>query len=304
MKVYHHNDNDGKCSAAIVWDALKGNLGTAVVKELKDNIINFYEVDYPVGHEMDPPGIDSIKEDERIYILDYSFSPEYIKKILKITNNITWIDHHKTAIFQVKPNIGIIESIESILSLEKAACMLTWEYFHGDTDAPEAVKLIQAYDIWNLDYSEYVEPFKEGLSLYDHGPFDPIWESLLHIPKFSGKGPKWLEIAEVGKTCLEYNRRKNKEFINRFGFEVTYLGYKCIVCGKPEGSRTFGDKAYDYDIMITFSYDGSRWIVSLYTVRDDIDVSKIAKERGGGGHKKAAGFTTKKPPIFLMGVNS
>lgn len=32
---------------------------------------------------------------------------------------------------------------------------------------------------------------------------------------------------------------------------------------------------------------------SLRTTRDDLDVSAIAKSYGGGGHKKAAGFTTK-----------
>ncbi len=32
---------------------------------------------------------------------------------------------------------------------------------------------------------------------------------------------------------------------------------------------------------------------SLRTTRDDVDVSAIAKSYGGGGHKKAAGFTTK-----------
>jgi phosphoesterase RecJ-like protein len=33
---------------------------------------------------------------------------------------------------------------------------------------------------------------------------------------------------------------------------------------------------------------------SLRTTRDDIDVSKIAKKMGGGGHKKAAGFSSNK----------
>lgn len=34
---------------------------------------------------------------------------------------------------------------------------------------------------------------------------------------------------------------------------------------------------------------------SLRTTRDDVDVSKLARHMGGGGHKKAAGFSKEKP---------
>ena len=32
--------------------------------------------------------------------------------------------------------------------------------------------------------------------------------------------------------------------------------------------------------------------VSLRSTDDDVDVSRIAREQGGGGHRRAAGFTT------------
>jgi phosphoesterase RecJ-like protein len=34
--------------------------------------------------------------------------------------------------------------------------------------------------------------------------------------------------------------------------------------------------------------------VSLRTGEDDVDVSKIARQEGGGGHRQAAGFSTEK----------
>ena len=45
-----------------------------------------------------------------------------------------------------------------------------------------------------------------------------------------------------------------------------------------------------------FDSDGQR-IYSLRSDFDGVDVSKIAKNHGGGGHKHAAGFTTSIPPI-------
>ena len=57
-----------------------------------------------------------------------------------------------------------------------------------------------------------------------------------------------------------------------------------------------------WDIMIPFNYSGKTnlWTVSLYTTHSHIDCSCIAKERGGGGHKKAAGFIVNTEQFSLM----
>ena len=44
--------------------------------------------------------------------------------------------------------------------------------------------------------------------------------------------------------------------------------------------------------MLTFSWRKGQWTVSMYSDKPDIDVSVIAKNNGGGGHKGAAGFQT------------
>jgi nanoRNase/pAp phosphatase (c-di-AMP/oligoRNAs hydrolase) len=42
--------------------------------------------------------------------------------------------------------------------------------------------------------------------------------------------------------------------------------------------------------MMPFRYNGKFWVISLYTTKDNVDCSVLAKNRGGGGHKQAAGF--------------
>ena len=44
----------------------------------------------------------------------------------------------------------------------------------------------------------------------------------------------------------------------------------------------------------------SSWRVSVRSDTDDVDVSAIARAEGGGGHRRAAGFTTKRPPDDLF----
>jgi bifunctional oligoribonuclease and PAP phosphatase NrnA len=45
--------------------------------------------------------------------------------------------------------------------------------------------------------------------------------------------------------------------------------------------------------------DGA-WRVSLRSVDPDVDVSAIARDEGGGGHRAAAGFSTRRPPEDLL----
>ena len=43
----------------------------------------------------------------------------------------------------------------------------------------------------------------------------------------------------------------------------------------------------------TFFYDGEGYVFSLRSDDNGLDVSEIAKQYGGGGHKHAAGFKLK-----------
>jgi nanoRNase/pAp phosphatase (c-di-AMP/oligoRNAs hydrolase) len=70
-------------------------------------------------------------------------------------------------------------------------------------------------------------------------------------------------------------------------------GLKCIAVNRLMANSKFFDSVWDphtYDAMLSFGWRGSQWTVSLYTDRPDIDVSEVARKRGGGGHKGAAGF--------------
>ena len=53
-----------------------------------------------------------------------------------------------------------------------------------------------------------------------------------------------------------------------------------------------------YDAMLTFGWRKGKWTVSLYTDKEHVDVSVAAKNRGGGGHKQAAGFQCEELPFL------
>ena len=87
MICFYHSDNDGKCAG--YWVDKCGLLD--------EHGKTFFKIDYGIDFPFD-----KIHKDERVYIVDYSIPPEQMDKLLEITPNVVWIDHHKSAIEMYK----------------------------------------------------------------------------------------------------------------------------------------------------------------------------------------------------------
>ena len=65
------------------------------------------------------------------------------------------------------------------------------------------------------------------------------------------------------------------------------------------------DNNKQYDFMVNFFMNKKNlWNLTFYTYKNNVDVSQIAAEFGGGGHAKAAGASSlKELPEFLLKGN-
>jgi oligoribonuclease NrnB/cAMP/cGMP phosphodiesterase (DHH superfamily) len=96
---------------------------------------------------------------------------------------------------------------------------------------------------------------------------------------------------EAGKIALKYRDNYYAGLVKAWSFFVNFEGYKAIACNAGSvSSQLFDIVEEEYDIMMPFVFNGKKWTVSLYTKKENIDVSEIALKYGGGGHRKAAGF--------------
>lgn len=271
MVTFHHNDLDGYCSAAIIFN-----------KYPKCRFIKMnYNKDLP---------IDEVKKDEEVYVVDFSFQkPGDWEKLLEKGGTIHWIDHHKSAI-EKWPNLNYLSGKRDI---KKAACRLTWEYIFPDKQVPKSVLLTEDYDIWKWEMED-TEKFHYGMDGFSHKPKDKIWEQLLinYLPH------KLEEVIRAGEYILHATNNRYESQVRATAFPVNFYNYNCIVCNAfATGSKLFDSIKKDYDIKITFNFDGESYCVSLYSNKEQIDVSKIAMEFGGGGHRGAAGFYCPKLPF-------
>ena len=303
--VYHHNDHDGIVAAGILY-----RLYLKHVQYFTD--IEFIMIDYQ--KELNFNHIDS---EDKVFFLDYSFSNNtnlirFSELLDRVGNkNIIWIDHHKTS-------IGVLDNYNINGIRDTSLCGAAWTYiycsnylsckdkyynmsaesydiskeFHEDLDIPIGIKYIDDYDCWKKIYKN-TNDFHYGLNISD--PRDDQIISLLN--SYASYNDFIQSIIEKGQAIQTYLKNNDRDYhVNMYGFEYTLPedrgGYKCFCLNRKGNSLMFGDKVNEYDAVIPFYFVNGRWTYSMFTVKDNVDCSAVAKSFGGGGHLKAAGWTS------------
>jgi len=286
---FHSADLDGHCSGAIV----KHEMGDAV--ELRGiNHGNPFPWDEVHGRD--------------VIMVDFSLQPFSDMVLLhKVSSHLTWIDHHKSAIDDYNAyRQGSDERRfwDGKLEIGKGACELTWEYYYPtwkENYMPGAVRLLSLYDVWKHDQDDDALPFQFGMRMFETYPTKPeameLWTDLFT----KHAAPR--DIISKGKTILAYQDQQNEAYANSAAFETELDGLKCIAINKMLTNSQMFDSVWDenkYDAMLTFGYRDKKWTFSLYATKPSVDVSVVAKARGGGGHAQAAGFQCISLPEGLL----
>jgi len=201
---------------------------------------------------------------------------------------------------------------------------------------PLAVTLLGRYDVWDHSDPRTL-PFQYRMRMEDLDPlkgkdamkkwamlFEDEWEWTVES-ETEGRGDVQMLIDE-GKLLLRYEEQQNEKTCRAYAFETVlfvkvgyqemkqgiiacngnFTKFRAICINKGMTNSKVFDSIYDpskHHLMITFcrlplhkqTKDG--WTVSLYSTRDDVDCSVIAKSFGGGGHKGAAGFQCDELPF-------
>lgn len=284
MKCYFHSaDFDGHCSGALV--------------KMAHPEAELFGINY--GDEF--PWAE-INQGETIYMVDFGLQP--FSDMIRLGNisQLIWIDHHKTAIENAVEAGWEIDPMK--LKIGVGACQLVWGYLRSEIKAhgysgveiPLFVKLLSEYDIWNHTDPRTL-PFQYGMRMQkDTSPENQdFWRSL-----FNGNIVN--TIIKTGKIILEYQANEDIKYCKSCAFETELDGLKCLAVNKMLCSSKIFDSMWDsdkYDAMITFGYRKGLWNFGLFTDKEGVDVSAVAKKYKGGGHLSASGFSADELPFEL-----
>lgn len=313
--IFHHNDMDGKVSAALIYAY------EYYYKKTKSINITCKEIDYTVLLN------DYIKEGTTIYFVDYSFSKneniDYLKSLINKGYKVIWIDHHKTSLkllYQLRKEMNLANTnFDCMMTEEKCATMICahwiWEQTNHNKkyyiENSNFIKLVNSWDIWIHDMEDDRD-FNQGFmhtvraKQYNIANIANILNTALinNDSHNIGEDDEKILIQNyiaIGKSINEYLDISNADMCKKYSKEVTIKlkedEYKCLTLNKLGNSMIFGDLINDYDIVIPYMYKGAQYTFSLFSRENSkVDCSKIAAELGkidglgGGGQEHAAGF--------------
>ncbi len=263
--IYHRDCWDGIAAAWAATKGLSGGIGTFELMSAQ--------------YKEEPPAASEIRYRD-VYIVDFSYPREDLLKMKRLANTLQVYDHHETA----------KEALEGLdfctFDMNRSGAGLVWDELVGKP-RPRFIDYVEDRDLWrfNLKHSKtinaYMRSWPATLGACNKLAADLVDEELFN------------EAARHGETLLRMEDKQVRRAVDRGRLSpLPGIETPCWACNSTEhASRVGNDLAKAHDglgAVWQYQHDGTvRW-----ELRGDgrVDVSKIAKKFGGGGHKNASGF--------------
>ena len=235
-----------------------------------------------------PPEVDG---DTNVYIVDFSYSPEDTKLICDKANKVVLLDHHKTALDRILPVADQFRNFDaSFCTTHKSGAGIAFDYvddkfglvadlpFH----LPWQLAAIQDRDLWKFELPDT----REITAFMRIEPMD-IFQFDYMMEAFSKE-----DAVRDGSLALKIQKTHVENCIKSTMREVGFLGYKAaMVNANGQFASDIGDRlSGEYQVVLIYFDTADERKFSLRS-RGDIDVSEMARQYGGGGHKNASGFS-------------
>ena len=284
IKLFTHTDLDG-VSCEI--------LGKIAFEEDIDVVrCNYGDIDAKVEEF-----INSTEEYDKLFITDISVNKEIADKLLSVSDKVILLDHHKTALWLNEYPYALVQVEDESIG-KMCGAYLFYEYLkknHKEFDDTPALKLfidyVRMYDTWEWkEKYDNIIPKRLNDLMYIDGPNEFIDKMVYRL----GNNLFILDDTDLMKLQIEqtyinsYITQKNETLMVN---DDLFPEYTVGITFADKYISELGNKLcelhpeLDFVVLINMS----TLTVSYRTVKDDLDLSDIAKGFGGGGHPKASG---------------
>lgn len=283
--IYHGNCADGFTAAWVVKKWFEEN---HKYSKLENGRIVESKIEFIAGVYQTPPPLEQI-HGARVIIVDFSYRRPVMEQIAEVAKSVIWIDHHKTAIADMLGyGIGRGDKVTVFTDLERSGAGLTWDYFFPDQPRPNLVNIVEDRDLWKFklegtrELQAYIFSFPYEFLHWDI--FNIEFENLNNIGTAIQAGTAierkhFKDINELLPICTRHIRIDGV-IVPCANLPYTMVSDAGNILAK-HNPNLFGICYYDGLTGRNFS---------LRSVEGGRDVSEIAKQFGGGGHARAAGF--------------
>lgn len=280
LVIYHANCADGFSAAWCFWR----KYGTGA--------------DYVAGvYQQDPPDVTG----RDVYLVDFSYKRAVVEQMLKTARNVCLIDHHKTAIEDLKPLFmpdswtGEPKQLAHFTDLNRSGATLAWDFLFPGEARPLLLGHIEDRDLWRFEL-----PGTREIQAYvfSHQYTFEQWDKLMGADRV-----ELLQMTAAGAAIERKHHRDVAELLRVCTRRMTIGGHDVPVASLPYTMVCDAAHAMAQGEPFAACYwdTAEGRIFGLRATPDGLDVSDIAKQYGGGGHAKAAGFTVPRDHALARG---
>lgn len=225
----------------------------------------------------EPPDV----TDREVYIVDYSYPRAVLEDMHDKADSLLVLDHHKTA----EADLAGLPYCQ--FDMNRSGAGMAWDHFHPGQPRPWLVDYVEDRDIWRKslpdtdEVTAFIRSWQASFDRWDtisamsledaisHGK--AVWSFMSLSVKFACKRARVVSVLghdnvlEVNSSVLQ-----------------SEIGNALMEGEGPKGNVP------DFAAVWYVGVDGKR----KYSLRSDdkhTDVSAIAQQLGGGGHRNAAG---------------
>ena len=259
--VLYHDDEDGFGAAYAIWWHDRN-----IRKTTKERLY------IPVNYGQPVPELP--EDTTSLTVVDFSYDRATCDALFARYPDFLVLDHHKTA------EAALEGAVYARFDQSKSGAVLTWKYFNPDVALPIILGFVQDRDLWR-----WALPQSEEVNLY----ISTLDRDFMAWDNFT-----LAEARSAGQAIKKYQDRLLEKILET-AYKDTLGPYSIMECYTPVLQSEVGNALckrhpdVDFAAMVTTT-GKTEGRVSLRSV-GDTDVSVVAKNFGGGGHKNAAGFT-------------
>lgn len=339
LVIYHREDNDGVCSAAIISSFVKLVHGI-VLKNIgvhHEPVVKFFGCNYAELTDVWNEHLEHINDKklsqiqkwvsnyDKIFMVDISFNEmdamEYLYDSMSI-DDFVWCDHHAPVIRFSLEHLSEFKfgKTPGVRRTDQSAILNTWDYInsvYGTNYKPSHVlEMLSDYDSWQwVNKDEYLNGGKDTLFALNTGftrrsNLKVAWFEEYIKSIFDNRPMDTHRIEDdclqYGTTILEYDRERTSRAIRSHGDkEWTFNGEKaCAVFTTDRFNSQSFEQFVGTEILhgLVFKREpDGRWVMSVYNIDEEnpIHCGEYLKEKYNGGGHKGAAGCTLSEEQFI-----
>lgn len=264
--IYHANCPDGTTSA---W-----------VAKLSNPSIELHAASY--GDT--PPDV----RGKSVLVCDFSYPREILLQMIKDAAVFQLLDHHKTAV-ELASGLPGCE-----VDMNRSGARMAWDHLFPNLPPPWVVRYVEDRDLWRFALPHTME-LNAYINAYGYKP--ATWSQRF------GETPDNIEFIQPSEECLAFGvgaLQTQKILVEQMVAHHTFIQYEghqipmvCAPVLNSDAGHALLNRYPEAPFCIVWRPNTKKgFYYSLRSHSNGFDVSALAAQFGGGGHRSAAAFSS------------